>query len=136
MKIERTQKRGAEVYTASLNDIMFFLMLFFLIISTMVTPMAIRVMLPKSSTSKQVTEKKNINLSITRDNHYYLNDQQISFQEIEPALRSLTEGIEEAERPSVLLQADLGLDLQSVVRVIDIGNRLGLRMILFTEKDK
>ncbi len=136
MKIQRTVRRGAEVYTASLNDIMFFLMLFFLIISTMVTPMAIRVMLPKSSTSKQVTDRQNINLSVTRDRHYFLNDREIPFEQIEPALSAMTGGIPEAERPSVLLQADLGLDLQSVVAVIDIGNRLHLKMVLFTEKDE
>ncbi len=136
MKIERTRRPSAEVYTASLNDIMFFLMLFFLIISTMVTPMAIRVMLPKSSTSKQVTAKENINLSVTREGRYYINDSEVPFEAIEPELQRMTAGLAEEERPNVLLQADLSLDLQSVVRVIDIGNRTGLKMILFTEKDK
>lgn len=51
MKIERRKTGIAEVYTASLNDIMFFLLLFFLIISTMVTPMALKVLLPHSSTA-------------------------------------------------------------------------------------
>lgn len=135
MKIERRKNIRAEVYTASLNDIMFFLMLFFLIISTMVTPMAIRVMLPKSSTSKQVTTKKNINLSITRDMRYFLEDKEIPFAQIEPTLASLTADIPDDQKPNVLLQADLALDLQSVIKVIDIGNRLNLRMILFTEKE-
>ena len=57
MKIERRKTGIAEVYTASLNDIMFFLLLFFLIISTMVTPMALKVLLPHSSTAEQVAVK-------------------------------------------------------------------------------
>lgn len=136
MKIERKKSRGAEVYTASLNDIMFFLMLFFLIISTMVTPMALKVLLPSSSTSKQVAAKEAINLSVTREKRYFLNDREIAFNEIEPALTALTAGMQPDERPNVLLQADRELDLQSVVKVIDIGNRLQLRVILFTEKEK
>jgi len=137
MKIERTRKgRGAEVYTASLNDIMFFLMLFFLIVSTMVTPMAIRVMLPKSSTSKQVTPKDNITLAVTRDKRYYINDSEVPFAQIEPTLTRMTAGIPADQKPNVLLQADLTLDLQSVVTLIDIANRQNLKMILFTEKDK
>lgn len=65
MKIERRKTGIAEVYTASLNDIMFFLLLFFLIISTMVTPMALKVLLPHSSTAEQVAVKKNIMLVVT-----------------------------------------------------------------------
>jgi len=137
MKIERRRRgRGAEVYTSSLNDIMFFLMLFFLIVSTMVTPMAIRVMLPRASTSKPVTPKDNISLSITRDKHYFINDREVPFSQIEPTLAQMTAGIPDDQKPNVLLQADLALDLQSVVTLIDIGNRQKLKMILFTEKDK
>ncbi|MDR0510104.1 MAG: biopolymer transporter ExbD [Rikenellaceae bacterium] len=135
MKIERKRSRAAEVYTASLNDILFFLMLFFLIISTMVTPMAIRVMLPKSSTSKQVATKKNINLAITSDRRYFLDDSQVSFDDIEPAIAAQAAGLDDEQKPNILLQADNTLDLQSVVRVIDIGNRLNMRVILFTEKE-
>ena len=65
MKIERRKSRAAEVYTASLNDIMFFLLLFFLIISTMVTPATIRVLLPKSKTTDDAVIKKQINLEKT-----------------------------------------------------------------------
>lgn len=135
MKIERKRSKAAEVYTASLNDILFFLMLFFLIISTMVTPIAIKVTLPKSSTSKPVTTKKNINLAITGDLKYYIDDKEIPFEGIEPALSAMTANLSEEEMPNVLLQADQSLSLQSVVKIIDIGNRLHIKMILFTQKE-
>ena len=79
MKIERRKTGIAEVYTASLNDIMFFLLLFFLIISTMVTPMALKVLLPHSSTAEQVAVKKNIMLVVTGDRQYYIDDQKVGF---------------------------------------------------------
>ncbi|MBD8387055.1 biopolymer transporter ExbD [Dysgonomonas sp. BGC7] len=134
MKIERRKTRTAEVYTASLNDIMFFLLLFFLIISTMVTPAAIRVLLPNASTSEQVVTKKNINLIITRDLRYYINDKELSKDEIEPTLKAILDKKAENEEMNVLLQADKSLSLQDVVDIIDIGNRLRVKMVLFTQK--
>ena len=136
MKIERRKSRNAEVYTASLNDIMFFLLLFFLIISTMVTPAAIRVMLPKSETSENVVTKKNISLVITSDMQYFVEDKPVSFDGIEQALAQILANRPEGEEVNVLLQADKSLNLQDVINVIDIGNKLKVRMVLFTQKDK
>ena len=134
MKIERRKTRAAEVYTSSLNDIMFFLLLFFLIISTMVTPAAIRVLLPNANTSEQVVTKKNINLVITNDLHYFVNDQELAKDQIESALAAILAQKQENEEVNVLLQADRSLNLQEVVDVIDIGNKLRVKMILFTQK--
>lgn len=137
MKIERRKTRTAEVYTASLNDIMFFLLLFFLIISTMVTPAAIRVLLPNAATSEQVVTKKNINLIITQDMRYYVNDKEVTKDEIEPALvAAIAKEKEKNENidVNVLLQADKSLSLQNVVDIIDIGNKLHIKMVLFTQK--
>ncbi|OJU48632.1 MAG: biopolymer transporter ExbD [Bacteroidales bacterium 45-6] len=136
MKIERRKKRSAEVYTASLNDIMFFLLLFFLIISTLVTPAAIKVALPNSKTSTEVVNKKSIQLAITADHHYFLNDKEILFEEIEPALLAIVAQKKENEEINVLLQADKALNLQDIVNVIDIGNAAKVKMVLFTQKDK
>ncbi len=139
MKIERRKTRAAEVYTSSLNDIMFFLLLFFLIISTMVTPAAIRVLLPNAATSEKVVTKKNINLIITQDLRYYVNDEEVVKNEIESALISaLTKEKEKNENVevNVLLQADRSLSLQDVVDVIDIGNKLHVKMVLFTQKQE
>ncbi len=135
MKIERKKSSGAEVYTASLNDIMFFLLLFFLIIATMATPMAIKVMLPKATTSEQIAAKKNINMSITRDKRYYIEDQEVRFEDIEPTLARLAGDRTGEDRPTVLLQADHTLDLQSVVKVFDIGNKQTLKVTLIVEKE-
>lgn len=137
MKIERRKTRTAEVYTASLNDIMFFLLLFFLIISTMVTPAAIRVLLPNAATSEKVVTKKNINLIITQDLRYYVNDKEVQKPDLESVLGSVLANEKQANpdiEMNVLLQADRSLSLQDVVDVIDIGNKLHVKMVLFTQK--
>ncbi|MDR2954937.1 MAG: biopolymer transporter ExbD [Prevotella sp.] len=137
MKITRRKNRTTEVYTSSLNDIMFFLLLFFLIISTMVTPAAIRVLLPNAATSEQVVTKKNINLIITRDLRYYVNDREVQKDEVEPVLAGVVadeKKKDENTEVNVLLQADKSLTLQDVVDMIDIGNKLHVKMVLFTQK--
>ena len=136
MKIERRKLRTAEVYTASLNDIMFFLMLFFLIISTMVTPATIRVMLPKSATSEEAVVKKNINLTITTDYRYYINNVEIGFDEVEAQLSQILAERAENEEAVVLLQVDKSLNIQDLINVIDVGNKLKVKMVLFTQKEK
>lgn len=135
MKIQRRKAKAAEVYTASLNDIMFFLLLFFLIISTMVTPTAIRVLLPNSSTAEKVATKKNINLIITSDLHYFVNDKEVSFSNLEDTLINVIGQREEGDDINVLLQADKSLNLQDIINVIDIGNRIKVKMVLFTQKN-
>lgn len=134
MKIERRKNRAAEVYTASLSDIMFFLLLFFLIVSTMVTPAAIRVLLPNSSTAEQVMTRKNISLVITSDLRYFIEGKEIEKSEIEPVLEEIMKLKADNEEINVLLQADRNLSLQDVVNVIDIGNKLKVKMVLFTQK--
>lgn len=135
MKIQRRKNKIAEVYTSSLNDIMFFLMLFFLIISTMVTPAAIRVLLPNASSSEKLATKKNIILTITADHKYFLDDEQIEFQDIYDRLSVLALfSKEHNEDLNILLQADKSLNLQDVVDIIDIGNQLKIKMVLFTQK--
>jgi biopolymer transport protein ExbD len=132
MKIERKRNRTSEVYTASLNDIMFFLLLFFLIISTMVNPSVIKLLLPKASNSEQTVSKQNINLTVTKDLKYYINDEEVSFDRIEPRLKNLKA---RAKETTVILRADNVITLQHIVDIIDIGNKLKLKVILATRKE-
>jgi biopolymer transport protein ExbD len=136
MKIERQKKRAAEVYTASLNDIMFFLLLFFLIISTMATSSAIRVLLPQASTAQNIVSKRNIQLAITKDLRCYLDNKEIPFDQLKPALTEIVATKTAEQEIAIALQADKELSLQQVVDVINIGNELGVKMVLFAKKNR
>jgi biopolymer transport protein ExbD len=103
----------------------------------MVTPAAIRVLLPNAATSEKVVTKKNINLIVTRDLRYYINDKEVTKDQIEAALSTTLENEKNANpnvEMNVLLQADKSLSLQDVVDIIDIGNKLKVKMVLFTQK--
>ncbi|MDP4185251.1 MAG: biopolymer transporter ExbD [Bacteroidota bacterium] len=131
MKVKRTRDSQPEVYSASLNDIMFFLLLFFLIVSTLVNPSVIQLMLPKASANIQKMSKQTINLSVTKDLKYFLNDRPLPFNEIKPTIKKLVPNVEDA---TVILRADKSIELQDLVNVLDIGHQLHLKMILATQK--
>lgn len=128
MKVER-KKRGSsvEVYTASLSDIMFFLLLFFLIISTLVNPSVIKLLLPKTQYAEQVTAEKNVNISITKDLQYFFNDKPVSFPDIEPLIEENMKG---NIKLTVILQADNTIPLQNVVDIVGIGNKHKVKVVL------
>lgn len=122
----------AEVFTSSMNDIMFFLMLFFIIISTLLNPSMIKVSLP-SSRSSQTIQKKEINLTMTKEGMYYVNNNPVPFGALENELKK-----ELAHTPDafVMLRFDHTLPIQDLVDVLSIGNRLNSKMIIATVKSK
>jgi biopolymer transport protein ExbD len=122
----------AEVFTSAMNDIMFFLMLFFIIISTLLNPSMIKVSLP-SSRSSQTIQKKEINLTMTKEKLFYVNNTQVPFDKLEAQLK-----IELARSPEafIMLRFDNMLPIQDLVNVLSIGNRLNGKMIIATAKAK
>lgn len=130
MKLKRQRRFHAEVQTASLNDIMFFLLLFFLIVATLGSPNVIRLMLPKTSESANEVNKQPISLSITEDKRYFIDRQQVNFPDLEAAVLEATAGMQE---PTVVLRAAESLTIQDLVDVMAIGARLKVRMVLATD---
>lgn len=133
MKFKRQRRFEAEVQTASLNDIMFFLMLFFLIVSTLGSPNVIKLLLPKSDKSTHDVSKQPLTLSINKEKQYFIDKKQVNFPELETALVAATQGQEE---PTVILRAEQTLTIQDLVDVMAIGARIKVRMVLATELTK
>jgi biopolymer transport protein ExbD len=131
MKIKRRHDFKAEVATASLNDIMFFLLLFFLIVATFANPNVIKLMLPKASSSQTVS-KKQITLSITPEKKYYLDQVLVAPENLEMELTNKKKQIEDL---TIVLRADSHLTIQDLVDVLQIGKRVDVKMILATQKE-
>lgn len=115
-----------------MNDIMFFLLLFFLITSTLVSPNVIKLMLPNAKSGKSVT-KKNITLSVSSDLKYFLNNREVNQSDIETDLKSEAGGLTDA---TVILKVDRTVPVQNLVELLDLGNRLKIKMVLATQTDK
>jgi biopolymer transport protein ExbD len=132
MNLRRRNRAVGEVYSASLNDIMFFLLLFFLITSTMATPNVLKLLLPNAKSSTQ-SVKHPITISVTEDLKYALNNTPIKSDELEPALVKLIAGQPD---PTALLKVDKTVQVQNLVDLLDIGNRLKIKMVLATQASK
>ncbi|MFZ4581589.1 MAG: ExbD/TolR family protein [Paludibacter sp.] len=126
----RRNKPHAEVFTAALNDIMFFLMLFFIIISTLLNPSIIKLNLPSAKNSQSI-QKKEIQLSVNKELQYFIDNKQVAFQQIESVLATEMASDREA---FVVIRCDNSLSVQELVNLLEIGNKLKIKMILATRK--
>jgi biopolymer transport protein ExbD len=130
MIIRRKRQFKAEVSTSSLNDIMFFLLLFFLIVSSLANPNVIKLLLPNSK-SAQNLNKQQITISVTKEKNYFIDSRQIEFNEIEPLLRTRVPSLQE---PTVILRMEQSLTVQDLADLLEIGNRLKVKMVMATNK--
>jgi len=129
MNLRKKNKIVAEVSTSSMNDIMFFLMLFFLIMSTLLNPNVIKLTLP-SSRHNQVIHQKEITISVTKDLQYFINNKPIAFNMLESELTGMLLNDKNA---TVILRCDNSLSVQDLVNMLEIGNKLKVKMILATK---
>ena len=116
--------------TESLNDIMFFLLLFFLIISTMANPNVIKLMLPKSANNEQL-QKQQVNLGVSKDKQYTINKVPVPFDQLESAIAQAINGL---DQPTVVLNFHKDLSVQDLVDVMQIGTKIKVKMVLATQK--
>jgi biopolymer transport protein ExbD len=132
MNLRKSKGYTPEVYTGSMNDIMFFLLLFFLIVATMVNPNVIRLMLPRATTEHPM-DVKQIALSITADKTYYIDEKVIPPDQLESAMANATRNIPD---PTIVLRIDNTLTIQDLVDVLQIGNKLKIKMVLATKPNQ
>ena len=131
MNLRSKNKVGAEIFTSAMNDIMFFLMLFFIIVSTLLSPNVIKLNLPSAKNTQSI-HKKEILLSINKELKYFVNNKQVPFNQLQSVLSIEASKDKEA---FVVLRCDNTLAIQQLVNVLEIGNKLNVKMILATKKE-
>jgi biopolymer transport protein ExbD len=127
MAIKLQNTRSAEFSMVSMADIVFLLLIFFLITSTLVSPNAINLLLPKSDSGKQLA-KKNIEVYIDEDKNYYVNPkgptaQPVPYEELLFVLQGIAE-TDNAEQRVIILRADKSVPIECVVAFYDVLNAL------------
>ena len=126
---KRHGRIAAEVHTSAMNDIMFFLLLFFLIASAITNPNVIKLLLPKSS-SGQSMSKKTISVTITHDLKYTVNGKPVRVEDLQSTLMSYKTTASEL---TIVLGVDRTVAIQDVVQVMDIAQKLNIKLVLATE---
>lgn len=131
MALKRRNKVDASFSMSSMTDIVFLLLIFFMVTSTLIAPNALKLLLPQSN--NQTAAKPITTVSITKDLKYYVNTngtlKRVAFSEIEPALQR---AIGDNPEAYVSLHADQSVPIEQVVRVMNIAKRNKYKMILAT----
>ena len=130
MALKRNRRFHAEVATSSLSDIMFFLLLFFLIISTLANPNVIKMTLPKTQQNDK-TNKQHITLAVSEEKQYYVDKQNVSFEELEATLLNK---MGDAKDQTVIVRIPYNLQVQDLVDLLQIGVKNNLKFVIATDK--
>ncbi len=119
---------SAEVHTSAMNDIMFFLLLFFLIASTLTNPNVIKLLLPKSKSGKAIS-KKTINVTISKDLQYTVGKKPVTIADMPTVLSGYKQAASEL---TIILFVDKTVAIQDVVQIMDISQKLNIKLVLAT----
>jgi biopolymer transport protein ExbD len=125
MNIRGRNKITPEFNMSSMTDIVFLLLIFFMIASTLVTNNAIDILLPKASGKTE--NKKSVAVSIQKDLSFYIDQSKVEVQNLEAELLQL---LQKETAPTLVLRAEKSVPVDYVVKVMDIANRNKFKIIL------
>ncbi len=125
MNLRGRNKVSAEFSMSSMTDIVFLLLVFFLLTSPSITPAALDLILPKAQ--GKTTNVQKASVSITKDGAYYLDKERVSEYSIESELQKILAGQEE---PTIILRAEEGVPIEDAVFVMDIANKNKFKVVL------
>ena len=125
MNIRGRNKISPEFNMSSMTDIVFLLLIFFMIASTLVTTNAIDILLPKASGKTE--NKKSVAVSIKKDLSFYIDQSKVEVQNLEAELLQL---LQKEASPTLVLRAEKSVPVDYVVKVMDIANRNKFKIIL------
>ncbi|MCL6272372.1 biopolymer transporter ExbD [Muricauda sp. 2012CJ35-5] len=123
MKLKGRNKVSPEFSMSSMTDIVFLLLVFFMLTSN--APNALDLLLPKAKGKS--TNTQNVSVTINRDLEYFVNNEQINAEYIEIELKKALEG---QDKPTIILRAEQNVAIKEAVNVMDIANRNNYKVIL------
>lgn len=127
MNIRRKLRTHAEVHTGPLNDILFILLLFFLIASTLANPNLVRVNNPKGD--KDMKGKQNIVVTVDNEQQFYIGTQLIPSQQLDTLLtQAIMNARQSVDSPSVVINADTSAYYGEVFRIMRLAKRNGAKV--------
>lgn len=130
MNIRRKLKSHAEVHTGPLNDILFILLMFFLIAATLANPNVIKLSTPKAKGDTKT--KQNVVVNIDTKDRYIVNGKVIPIEELRAALLPMV--MKDSVNATIAINADRTVPVDEVVAVMRIARELGARTVLMVDK--
>ena len=128
MFLKSENKINPNFSMSSMTDIVFLLLIFFMLTSTLVSPNALKLLLPNSKS--KTLEKQTISISITKDIRFYINDKEVKKDALEQELKLQ---VKNEQEPGIILHTDKSVDIEHVVTVMDIAYRNRYKIVLATK---
>jgi biopolymer transport protein ExbD len=133
MRIHDKPKRKVQINVTSLIDVLFILLIFFMVSSTFLEQPGMKLELPKAK-SAQVEQIENLIIYIDRQMQIFINDKPVAVDRLEKQLR---ETIADNESPTLVLRADKAVPHGLVVTIMDVAKQVGVkRLVVGTEVDR
>lgn len=118
----KTEQKLLDTFSfSSLTDIVLLLLIFFLLTSTFIVQPGIKVSLPEAESSEEVLDRS-ITVTIVEDGVFYLNDQQVSLNELGANLNSMFKRFAENV---IIIRADKEVNIYNLIEVLDICKKVG-----------
>lgn len=133
MALKRRNRVEATFAMSSMTDLVFLLLLFFVMASTMSSPNDIKIKLPQSTTSTPPTKPIVAEVAIYADGSYYLDGEEQTLSDVELE-NQLAEIHRQDTTMYVRVRADEKADIENLVRVLDIANKHKMNIVIATEK--
>lgn len=128
MAVKKRSKVNAEFNMSSMTDIIFLLLIFFMLTSTVVAPNALNLKMPgRADTPASPTENNLDDVRIDNNGAFYLNDRRIAVEELESKLAAKAGG---STKLAVLISPDKKAPVEGVVTVMDMARRLNINGVL------
>ncbi len=134
MDIRGRNKVNPNFNMSSMTDIVFLLLIFFIITSSFVSPHAIDLLLPKGE-GQVIQGGESVSVSISEQGRYYINETEIGAAEVEQELLMKFQNTPEKER-TLTIRAEQGVPIEKVVEVLSIANKNQYKTVLATEPVK
>lgn len=128
MAIKRGSKVSCDPGSASTTDLMFLLLVFLMVATTLINSNALKILLPKSS--NQINDKPTTTISVTNDLNYFIDNVPTSFNDIEPILQSKFAGV---DKPVVMLNMDKRLSVEEFTKIMNIAKRNDFALFMMTQ---
>ena len=122
MALKRRNQRRVEFNSSSMSDLVFLLLIFFMLTSTLVAPNAIKLLLPQSSS--RTMAKQTVTVYINEKNDYYVGERQVVENQLQSEIMVELNKSNGGNDGTVVVRSDKNVPVQYVVNVIDAVNNI------------
>lgn len=131
MKFQQNRPEDPEINLTSLIDVVFLLLIFFMVSTTFNRQAELSIQLPEADGKPLQSEHKVIDIAIDAEGHYFVNQQELLNSQLETLKQALQKAAEGSKEPQLILSADRMTPHQAVITAMDAARQLGFVRLTF-----